>query len=421
MAFEFSLGIVTKTADAKERFLSLQPLVPGVLLRAYTDVDPATLKRDRIDGVVLNMSQTENSEIELALQSVTYVLGYGGYRHYLDRISWALPDLENVPLEEFLPDFTDAVDLLGGRKAREMLKYQTGNNRDTRPRLKKDLTVDCYQLMKRLGGGFSADVWQAKVVSTSDGVGLTVGTEVAIKFYNLEILSKLGESIRIQREFRIASELDHPGIVKVFDLVLSPSRPFQSFMVMELVEGETLKQLISGNPDGLDFESVLDYGMQLFGAIEVLHAEGAVHRDVKPANIVVTSTDSGRRLVLLDLGIVSVPDTESLNPTSPSAFLGSKQYAPLEQLIGGQTDERSDIYSVAATLFHCYRGFAMYHNKGPAPAISIAMQSPEFIPVSPEASDREKRFVRLINSCLATNPGERPQSARDILAILETL
>ncbi len=110
------------------------------------------------------------------------------------------------------------------------------------------------------------------------GVELPRGTEVAIKIYRLPLLQ--GEqTLRVQREFAIASEIDHPNLARVFDLVISPSRPFHTFMVMEYVAGRTLKEHVL-EVGSLPVATVVDIGMQLFAALDELEGNDAIHRDV---------------------------------------------------------------------------------------------------------------------------------------------
>ena len=112
--------------------------------------------------------------------------------------------------------------------------------------LKAGVVVDAYELVKRLGAGFSAEVWRAKLVSPRPGVPVEVGHEVALKLYT-RLTATTTDTLRIQREFHVATQVEHPHLVRVFYLVLSPSRPHHNFLAMELVKGRTLK---SKSPEG---------------------------------------------------------------------------------------------------------------------------------------------------------------------------
>jgi serine/threonine-protein kinase len=247
---------------------------------------------------------------------------------------------------------------------------------------------------------------------------------VAIKVYFSSLLQG-AQAIRIQREFSVAADLRHPNLARVYDLVLSPSRPFHTFMAMEYIDGPTLKAHIEQS-GRLSVEAVLRIAGQLFGALQELHSEGALHRDVKAANIIVASGDKQRGrefaapIKLVDLGIVSIPAEDRF--TAASVFLGSKHSAPLEQLTGQELDERTDIYGAGSVLYHCLRGVPMYNNAGPEGAIVQRMLStPDRLSVDGESDPRGAALTELVNQCIAVNPADRPSSADECLAGLRRL
>ncbi len=284
-------------------------------------------------------------------------------------------------------------------------------------RLHPGLQVDHYRLIRRLGAGYSGEVWQAEVISPPPGVAVLAGQVVAMKQYFPFVLSRSSDSLRIQREFRVASELRHENLVSVYDLVLSPSRTFGSFMVMEYVAGESLKSRIPAQ--GFDWQVCAAIGSQLCAALAELHSYGALHRDIKPANIIVLPGEK-LSIKLLDLGIVSLIGEHGL--TEASVFLGSKHTSAPEQLFGDEIDERSDIYAVGATLYQCYRGKPLYDEEGPVTAVVRAMlEHPRSCEPKPGASEVEQRFVHFLEACLAHDAAQRPGRARDCLDQLEQL
>ena len=270
--------------------------------------------------------------------------------------------------------------------------------------LQPGTVLDCYRLQQRLGHGFSATVWKAQVVTAPAGIRLKKGASVAVKVYNPNILSS-HESIRIQREFTVASELQHASLVRVHDVVISPSRPWHTFLVMELVEGTPLKQHLT-NSGAQSMSTILSIGRQLFDGIDALHSQGALHRDVKAANVMLVNIDEAR-VKLLDFGIVALESERQL--TAHSVFLGSKHSAPLEQLKGERLDARADIYSIGTVLFHCYEGRPPYEDAGPEGAIVARMLTkPELLlPRRPE----DAQLVDFINRCMAVDRLHRPASA----------
>lgn len=277
--------------------------------------------------------------------------------------------------------------------------------------------VDCYRLIRILGSGYSSEVWEAEVTNALDGLGLRIGEKVALKLYMPHVLRDRINSIRIQREFHIASEIVHPNIARVYDLVISPSRG-HSFIAMQLVGGDTLRSRIPKN--GMPHDDIVNIGLQIFSALEELHARRALHRDVKPANIMVTSPlGSPSEIVLLDLGIVSIDSEPSM--TNTSIFLGSKHSAPIEQLIGGEIDQRTDVYAAGATLYHCFTGEPAYFREGPEGAIVKKMLSDPIKIAKNGANSLESRLIKFINRCIRVESSERFASARECIGELEKI
>lgn len=279
--------------------------------------------------------------------------------------------------------------------------------------LQRNLQVDSYILKHRLGAGFSAEVWAADVVSTPSGVDITPGQEVAIKFYHAHAMQIPDQVIRIEREYRIAQRIRHRNLIRIYEFVLASSRPFHNFLVMDVAKGKPLKAIIP--PTGLSVQKALQIGQQVLSALDQLHGEGALHRDIKPGNVSVDESPKGLTAVLLDLGIVSVMHEKSL--TVGSRFLGSKHWAPYEQLVGEPLDERSDIYSVGALLYNMLTGDMPYSGKGTEAAIAVEMarkplRLPDNISVQQELRD-------LINSSLSTDIKDRPESAKECIRIIE--
>jgi Protein kinase domain len=276
-------------------------------------------------------------------------------------------------------------------------------------RLHPGLQVDHYRLIRRLGAGYSGEVWQVEVLSPPPGVAVVAGQVVAMKQYFPSVLTRSSDSLRIQQEFRVASELRHENLVSVYDLVLSPSRTFGSFLIMEYVAGESLKSKIPEH--GFDWKECVLLGRQLCAALTELHTYGALHRDIKPANIIVLPGEA-LSIKLLDLGIVSLIGEHGL--TEASVFLGSKHTSAPEQLFGDEIDERADVYALGATLYQCYRGKPLYDEEGPVTAVVRAMlENPRSCEAKAGASAEELAFVQFVDRCLSLDPAQRPASARE--------
>lgn len=290
---------------------------------------------------------------------------------------------------------------------------------DTTPsRFRKGVQVDNYRLIYRLGRGHSGEVWAADVVSPPQNVKLSPETRVALKLYFPHILGEHSQSLRIQREFSVAADLDHPYIVSIHDILISPSRAY-AFIAMDLVDGEPLASRIPLG--GMAERDVATLGLQLFEALRELHSMGAIHRDVKAANIMVTSASGNPiSIKLLDLGIVSVVQEPSM--TGSSVFLGSKHSAPLEQLMGRELDARADIYAAGSVLSHAFTGSPMYYAVGPEGAIVHRMlEAPELLDVSRYSEGSGQQLAEFVNRCIALDPSKRPFSAQHCVEELQKL
>ena len=266
--------------------------------------------------------------------------------------------------------------------------------------------VGPYSIQKRLGTGGMGEVFLAEDVR--------LGRRVAIKLLDIGLLGDSQARMRFLREARLASLLDHPNICGVHEIGESRGRPF---IAMQFVEGETLRQVINGQP--MKLESLLSISLQVGDALAAAHAQGIIHRDIKAANIIVTPHGQAR---VLDFGLAKVVERKEAqresNVTITGAVIGTPTSMSPEQARGEQADERSDIFSFGIVLYEMSTGCVPFKGKAHADVLS-ALLTEKHVPALELNEELPARLSATIDRALAKEPAHRFQSMSEILGELK--
>lgn len=264
-----------------------------------------------------------------------------------------------------------------------------------------------YEVIERLGRGGMAEVYRAHQGS--------LGRDVAIKVLHPFLADDPEFKTRFQKEARNIARLRHPNIVQVYDFE-NDSEQENYYMVMELVDGPTLKELLTMYTDQGKLISINDTVRiirEAASALSYAHGMGMIHRDVKPANLML---DSSNRVVLTDFGIAKI--VTGVQFTASGGMVGTPAYMSPEQGLGEQGDERSDLYSLGVIFYQMLTGKLPYDGDTPLAVILKHLNDPV---KSPRDLRREipGTLDEIVTQLMAKEPSDRYQTATDLIADLE--
>ncbi|MFW5739423.1 MAG: serine/threonine-protein kinase [Myxococcota bacterium] len=370
------------------RGVALTPGPSSTTIEALTSVqarEVATVSRDSGLEAIARLAQLAG--IELAARR-------GGMGRF--RATVAGCDLE----------FVVDVRSTGGELARtEVLKLSAGETSIGPTTPEAGLTTHPYVIESELGRGGMGIVYKA--------FHATLERYVAIKVLHAHRALQQKDRSRFLREARAASRVRHPGVAAVLDFgTLTDGR---GFMVMELVDGDTLRLLLDRGP--LEPIRAARIMQQIASAIEAAHEHGVIHRDLKPENVFVLPHD---RIKIVDFGAAKLLASSIPGDTADGRVLGTPRYMAPEHAMGAGTDRRTDVYALGCVLFEMLTGKPPYEEEAAAVVMMRHTQAP--IPkLQLESASLTRALNRVVRRAMAKAPRDRYPSARALKRDLATV
>jgi len=271
-----------------------------------------------------------------------------------------------------------------------------------------------YVIVAPLGAGGMGEVYRAQ--------DPRLGREVAIKVLPADLAADSQALRRMEQEARTVAALNHPNLVSIYDLGTTPAGA--PYAVMELLEGETLRQRLAAGK--LDPRRAIEYAVQIARGLAAAHEKGIVHRDLKPDNLFLCGDG---RVKILDFGLAklnaavsaeAVTLVDAAPATAPGVVLGTFGYMAPEQVRGQACDARSDIFSFGCVLYAMLAGRRAFAGGSAADIMSAILREE---PPEPEAAPAAGTgaAMAVVRHCLEKEPRQRYQSASDIAFQLQSL
>ena len=265
-----------------------------------------------------------------------------------------------------------------------------------------------YRLVSPLARGGMAEVWE--------GVDDVLTRPIAVKLLHPHLAADEAFEERFRREAIAAARLAHPNVVATFD---TGEDEGTAFIVMELVRGRTLRDLLIEAGGALPPWLAAAIGIQVADALHHAHEAGIVHRDVKPANILVCDAEPGSapQVKVADFGIARAATQDGADLTQPGALLGTAKYLSPEQVQGGDPDARSDVYALGIVLYECLTGRAPFSADTEVATAMAHVHSEALKPRQIRAGIPRSLEV-IVNRAMAKDPADRYATAADLASAL---
>lgn len=266
-----------------------------------------------------------------------------------------------------------------------------------------DILGNRYEIIKKIGGGGMAVVYLAKDVF--------LDRPVAVKVLREEYIGDQDYIRRFHKEAKAIASLSHPNIVNIYDFGINNDR---AFLVMEYVEGQTLKDIIT-QKGALSSAETAEIGRQICLGVAEAHRKGIVHKDIKPHNILI---EKNGNVKVADFGIAQAIDNNTI--THNKGILGSAHYFSPEQAKGEQLDYKTDIYSIGVVLYEMVTGKVPFTGDNP---VTVALKHIQAQPIIPSkiVPDISPQLEHIILKAMAKDPSQRYSSADEMVLDLTAL
>jgi Tol biopolymer transport system component/predicted Ser/Thr protein kinase len=261
-------------------------------------------------------------------------------------------------------------------------------------------TVSHYKILEKLGEGGMGVVYKAE--------DTRLKRTVALKFLPHGLQSHEPERARFLQEAQAASALNHPNVCTIYDIAEVEG---QQFIVMEYIDGKTLRQIVPVR----SIQAAVNYAIQIGEALQEAHSKGIVHRDVKTDNVMVNSKD---QVKVMDFGLAKLKG--SLKLTKTSSTVGTLAYMAPEQIEGKETDARSDIFSFGVVLYELLTGHLPFRGEHEA-AMVYSIVNDEPVPVHKYLPEIPSELMHILDRALEKDPGDRYQNVAEMVIDLRRM